>query len=247
MSQRARPEPRGQVRGPHKVWARLDAGGARGQAGSCDWQVGGMPTGGSTRPSMQGLGACPAALHCVVCRACSPPQATPPRSPSPGTPTPGSLCSLHPTHTATSPAALPPPPTPPHPTPPHPTTHPPTHPPTPPQGRRGAPRHPDPIPPHQEQPCADRRAGRGQDRGGRGPGAAHRRGRRARQPAGGASVGEGQGCWEHGWRGPERALRVQLWVGGRLQGCWEGRAVEHETPTEHEHLWSSSDASGQQV
>ena len=51
--------------------------------------------------------------------------------------------------------------------------------------RRGdPPRHPGPVPPHQEQPGPHRRAGRGQDRHRRGPGPAHRRGRRAREPEG---------------------------------------------------------------
>ena len=40
--------------------------------------------------------------------------------------------------------------------------------------------HPDPLPPHQEQPRPDRRAGRRQDGHRRGPGPAHRRRRRAR-------------------------------------------------------------------
>ena len=49
--------------------------------------------------------------------------------------------------------------------------------------RRGdPPRDPGPAAPHQEQPGADRRARRGQDRHRRGPGAAHRRRRRARRP-----------------------------------------------------------------
>ena len=43
-------------------------------------------------------------------------------------------------------------------------------------------RGPDPLPPHQEQPRADRRAGRRQDRHRRGPGPAHRRRRRAQLP-----------------------------------------------------------------
>ena len=39
--------------------------------------------------------------------------------------------------------------------------------------------HPDPVPPHQEQPALCRRSRRRQDRHRRGPGQAHRRGRRA--------------------------------------------------------------------
>ena len=49
--------------------------------------------------------------------------------------------------------------------------------------RRGDPAHdPGPLPPHQEQPGADRRARRRQDRDRRGPGAAHRQRRRAGEP-----------------------------------------------------------------
>ena len=51
--------------------------------------------------------------------------------------------------------------------------------------RRGDPsRHPDPLAPHQEQPRADRRAGRRQDGDRGGPGPAHRARRRARGPQG---------------------------------------------------------------
>ena len=51
--------------------------------------------------------------------------------------------------------------------------------------RRGdPPRHPGPVAPHQEQPGADRRAGRRQDGHRRGSGAAHRPRRRARGPEG---------------------------------------------------------------
>ena len=51
--------------------------------------------------------------------------------------------------------------------------------------RRGdPPRDPDPLAPHEEQPRADRRAGRRQDRDRRGPRAAHRRRRRARRAEG---------------------------------------------------------------
>ena len=50
--------------------------------------------------------------------------------------------------------------------------------------RRGdPPRDPGPLPPHQEQPGADRRPRGRQDRDRRGPGAADRRRRRAREPA----------------------------------------------------------------
>ncbi len=50
--------------------------------------------------------------------------------------------------------------------------------------RRGdPPRDPGPLPPHQEQPGADRRPRRRQDRDRRGPGAADRRRRRAGEPA----------------------------------------------------------------
>ncbi len=48
--------------------------------------------------------------------------------------------------------------------------------------RRDPPRHPGPVAAHQEQPGADRRAGRGQDRHRRGAGPAHRARRRARGP-----------------------------------------------------------------
>ena len=54
-------------------------------------------------------------------------------------------------------------------------------------GARGA----DPVPPHQEQPGADRRAGRRQDRHRRRPGAAHRRRRRALVPGRQAHPGAG--------------------------------------------------------
>ena len=49
--------------------------------------------------------------------------------------------------------------------------------------RRDPPRDPDPAAAHQEQPGADRRAGRGQDRHRRGPRAAHRQRRGAREPS----------------------------------------------------------------
>ena len=49
--------------------------------------------------------------------------------------------------------------------------------------RRDPPRDAGALPPHQEQPGADRRAGRGQDGHRRGPGPADRRRRRARAPA----------------------------------------------------------------
>ena len=49
--------------------------------------------------------------------------------------------------------------------------------------RRDPPRHPGALPPHQEQPGADRRARRRQDRDRRGPRPAHRRRRRARVAA----------------------------------------------------------------
>ena len=48
--------------------------------------------------------------------------------------------------------------------------------------RGGRPDHPDPLPPHQEQPDPAGRAGRRQDRDRRGPGAAHRRGAGADLP-----------------------------------------------------------------
>ena len=54
-------------------------------------------------------------------------------------------------------------------------------------------RHPDPLAPHQEQPGADRRAGRRQDGDRRGAGPADRRRRRARQHQGQAGRDAGHG------------------------------------------------------
>ncbi len=64
--------------------------------------------------------------------------------------------------------------------------------------RRNPPRHPGAAAPHQEQPGADRRARRGQDRHRRGPGPAHRRRRGARNACKGKRVlvaGHGARCW----------------------------------------------------
>ena len=79
--------------------------------------------------------------------------------------------------------------------------------------RRGAPRDAGALPPHQEQPGAHRRAGRGQDRHRRGPGPAHRRGRRAR-------VAQEQA---RGRARPRRAHRGRQ-VPRRVRGPPEGRA-----------------------
>ena len=79
--------------------------------------------------------------------------------------------------------------------------------------RRDPPRHPGAVAPHQEQPGADRRAGRGQDRHRRGPGPAHRRGRRAREPEGQAP---------HRARPVEHGGRRQ--VPRRVRGAAQGRA-----------------------
>ena len=79
--------------------------------------------------------------------------------------------------------------------------------------RRDPPHHPGPLPPHQEQPRADRRARRRQDRHRRGPGAAHHQRRRAREPEGQEAAGP-----RHG-----RADRRRE-VPRRVRGAAEGRA-----------------------
>ena len=105
--------------------------------------------------------------------------------------------------------------------------------------RRGDPaRHPGPQPAHQEQPGADRRAGRGQDRDRGGPRPAHRARRRARDAQGqardrarprrdhrrlqvprrvrGAPQGRAQG--DQGRRGPRDPVHRRAAHGGRGRG-----------------------------
>ncbi len=79
--------------------------------------------------------------------------------------------------------------------------------------RRGPPRDPGPLPPHQEQPGADRRAGRGQDRHRGGAGPAHRHRRRAR-------VAEEQARRRPRPGRPDRGGQVPR----RVRGPPEGRA-----------------------
>ena len=80
--------------------------------------------------------------------------------------------------------------------------------------RRGnPPHHPGALPPHQEQPGADRRARRRQDRDRRGPRAPHRQWRRAGEPEGQAAAGA-----RHG-----RADRRRE-ISRRVRGAAEGRA-----------------------
>ena len=81
--------------------------------------------------------------------------------------------------------------------------------------RRGdPPHHPGALPPHQEQPGADRRARRRQDRHRRGPGAPHRQRRRAGEPEGQEADGA-----RHG-----RADRRRE-VSRRVRGAAEGGAL----------------------
>jgi hypothetical protein len=81
--------------------------------------------------------------------------------------------------------------------------------------RRGnPPHHPGAVAPHQEQSGADRRARRRQDRDRRGPGAAHRQRRRAREPEGQEAAGA-----RHG-----RADRRRE-ISRRVRGAAEGRAA----------------------
>ena len=70
-------------------------------------------------------------------------------------------------------------------------------------GRGDPPRHPGAVAPHQEQPGAHRRARRGQDRGGRGPGPAHRRGRRPRLAA--RQAASSRSTWARWWPAPSTA------------------------------------------
>ena len=70
-------------------------------------------------------------------------------------------------------------------------------------GRGGPPGDPGPVPPHQEQPGADRRARRGQDGHRRGPGPADRGGRRPRGPEG--QAGDRRWTWARWWPGPSTA------------------------------------------
>ena len=84
--------------------------------------------------------------------------------------------------------------------------------------RRGdPPRHPDPLAPDQEQPRADRRAGRGQDGDRGGPGPAHRARRRAR-----GAQGQAHRDARHGRAGRRR--EVPRRVRGAAQGRAQGRA-----------------------
>ncbi len=84
--------------------------------------------------------------------------------------------------------------------------------------RRGdPPGHPDPLASHQEQPGADRRARRRQDRHRRGPGPAHRAGRRAR-----GAQGQAHRHARHGRAGGRR--QVPRRVRGAAQGGAQGGA-----------------------
>ena len=65
-------------------------------------------------------------------------------------------------------------------------------------------RHPHPLAQDEEQPVPHRRAGRGQDGHRRGPGAAHRARRRARQPEGPAALRAGHGRAGGGREVPRR-------------------------------------------
>ena len=70
--------------------------------------------------------------------------------------------------------------------------------------RRGDPaHHPDPLPPHQEQPGAGGRPGRGQDRHRRGAGPPHRGRRRARGAEGQAA--SSRSTWARSWPAPSTA------------------------------------------
>ena len=82
--------------------------------------------------------------------------------------------------------------------------------------RRDPPHHPDPPAPHQEQPGADRRAGRGQDGDRRGPRAAHRQRRSPRN-----AQEQARAVARHGGA-PGRHQ-----VPRRIRGAPEGRAEGH--------------------
>ncbi len=83
--------------------------------------------------------------------------------------------------------------------------------------------HADPLPPHQEQPGADRRARRRQDRRGRGPGPADHQRRRPR-------AAQGQADLHAGSRGAGRRLEVPRRVRGAPQ---EGDEGDHPARRHH--------------
>ena len=83
--------------------------------------------------------------------------------------------------------------------------------------------HADPLAPHQEQPGAHRRAGRGQDRRGRGPRPAHHQRRRARAAQGQADLHAGPGR-------PRRRLEVPRRVRGAPE---EGDEGDHPARRHH--------------
>ncbi len=83
--------------------------------------------------------------------------------------------------------------------------------------------HADPLAPHEEQPRAHRRAGRGQDRRGRGPRPAHHQRRRARAAQGQADLHAGPGR-------PGRGLEVPRRVRGAPQ---EGDEGDHPARRHH--------------
>ena len=90
--------------------------------------------------------------------------------------------------------------------------------------RRGDPPHdPGALAPHEEQPRADRRAGRRQDGDRRGARAADRRGRRARGPEGQARLGARR-----------RRARRRREVPRRVRGAAEGRARRRSPRAEGE-------------
>ena len=83
--------------------------------------------------------------------------------------------------------------------------------------------HADPLAPHEEQPGAHRRAGRGQDRRGRGPRPAHHQRRRARAAQGQADLHAGPGR-------PGRGLEVPRRVRGAPE---EGDEGDHPARRHH--------------
>ena len=83
--------------------------------------------------------------------------------------------------------------------------------------------HADPLAPHEEQPGAHRRAGRGQDRRGRRPRPAHHQRRRAR-------AAQGQADLHAGPRGPRRRLEVPRRVRGAPE---EGDEGDHPARRHH--------------
>ena len=98
--------------------------------------------------------------------------------------------------------------------------------------RRGnPPHHPGAGPPDQEQPGADRRAGRRQDRHRRGPGAAHRQWRRPRRPQGPPPA-----VARHGLADRRRQ------ISRRVRGAAEGRARRGQAGRRRDHPVHRRDA-----